>query len=117
MVYSREQVNELENVLQPLGCPREVRVRGLWIPSLVSLEILELLLFIIRVKRELKIVYRNGCRYNERLNSEAGGSKTPRTHWVESVVTSRFQGVGRLFFFRPFSFLVPRGRFLVGGAP
>jgi len=40
------------------------------------------LLFIIRVKRELKRVYRNGCRYNERLNAETGGSKTPRIHWV-----------------------------------
>jgi hypothetical protein len=40
------------------------------------------LLFIIRVKRELKRVYRNGCRYNERVNTETGGSKTPRTHWV-----------------------------------
>jgi hypothetical protein len=30
----------------------------------------ELLLFIIRVKRELKRVDRNGCRYNERLNAE-----------------------------------------------
>jgi hypothetical protein len=27
-------------------------------------------LFIIRAKRELKRVYRNGCRYNERLNAE-----------------------------------------------
>jgi len=27
-------------------------------------------LFIIRVKRELKREYRNGCRYNERLNAE-----------------------------------------------
>ncbi len=26
-----------------------------------------IVLFIIRVKRELKRVYRNGCRYNERL--------------------------------------------------
>jgi hypothetical protein len=43
------------------------------------------LLFIIRVKREVKRVYRNGCRYNERLNSETGGSKTPRTHWVVRV--------------------------------
>ncbi len=43
------------------------------------------LLFIIRVKRELKRVYRNGCRYNERLNAETGGSKTPRTHWVAQV--------------------------------
>jgi hypothetical protein len=33
-----------------------------------------LLWFIIRVKRELKRVYRNGCRYNERLNAETGGS-------------------------------------------
>ena len=43
------------------------------------------LLFILRVKRELKIVYRNGCRYNERLNAETGGSKTPRMHWVARV--------------------------------
>jgi hypothetical protein len=43
------------------------------------------LLFIIRVKRELKRVYRNGCRYNERLNAETGGSKTPHTHWVVQV--------------------------------
>ena len=41
-----------------------------------------LLLFIIRVKRELQRVYRNGCRYNEGLNAETGGSKTSRTHWV-----------------------------------
>ena len=40
------------------------------------------LLFIIRVKRELKRVYRHGCRYNERLNTETGGSKTSRIHWV-----------------------------------
>jgi hypothetical protein len=33
-----------------------------------------LLLFIIRVKRELKRVYRNGCRYNERLNTETDWS-------------------------------------------
>ncbi len=26
-------------------------------------------MFIIRVKRELQRVYRNGCRYNERLNA------------------------------------------------
>jgi hypothetical protein len=43
------------------------------------------LLFMIRVKRELKRVYKNGCRYNERLNAETGGSKTPRTHWVAWV--------------------------------
>jgi hypothetical protein len=43
------------------------------------------LLFIIRVNREIKTVYRNGCRYNERLNTETGGSKTPRTHWVVRV--------------------------------
>jgi hypothetical protein len=42
-----------------------------------------MLLFIIRVKRELKRVCRNGCRYNERLNAETGGSKTPRTHLIE----------------------------------
>jgi hypothetical protein len=39
-------------------------------------------LLIIRVKRELMIVYRNGCRYDERLNTETGGSKRPRVHWV-----------------------------------
>ncbi len=38
-----------------------------------------------RVKRELKRVYRNGCRYNERLKAETGGSKAPRTHWVARV--------------------------------
>ncbi len=27
----------------------------------------------------------HGCRYNERLNAETGGSKTPRTHWVVRV--------------------------------
>jgi len=43
------------------------------------------LLFIIRVKWELKRVYRNGCRCNERLNTETGGSKTPRIHWVALV--------------------------------
>ena len=43
------------------------------------------LLFTIRVKREVKRVYRNGCRYNERLNTETGGSKTPRIHWVARI--------------------------------
>jgi hypothetical protein len=43
------------------------------------------LMFIIRVKRELNRVYRNGCRYNERLNTETGGSKTPHIHWVTRV--------------------------------
>jgi hypothetical protein len=43
------------------------------------------LLFIIRVKRELKRVYINGCRYYERLNAETEGSKTPRIHWVARV--------------------------------
>jgi hypothetical protein len=43
------------------------------------------LLFIIRVKSELKRVYRNGCRYKERPHTETGGSKTTRTHWVERV--------------------------------
>ena len=27
----------------------------------------------------------SGCRYNERLNADTGGSKTPRTHWVAQV--------------------------------
>jgi hypothetical protein len=45
----------------------------------------QVVLFIIRVKRELKTVYRNGCRCNERLNAETGGSKTPRIHWVARV--------------------------------
>ncbi len=52
---------------------------------LVSSAGLGLLLFIIRVKRDLKRVYRNGCRYNERLNTETGGSKTSRIHWVARV--------------------------------
>ena len=52
---------------------------------LCNLKIVIILLFIIRVKRELKRVYRNGCRYNERLNDETGGSKTPRIHWVARV--------------------------------
>jgi hypothetical protein len=43
------------------------------------------MLFIIRVKREIQRVYRNGCRYNERLNAETGGSETPRVHWVDRV--------------------------------
>ncbi len=43
------------------------------------------LLFIIRVKWESKRVYRNGCRYNERLNTETGGPKTPHIHWVARV--------------------------------
>jgi hypothetical protein len=42
----------------------------------------ELKLFIIRVKREIKRVYINGCRYNERLNSKTEGSKTPRIHCI-----------------------------------
>ena len=37
-------------------------------------------LFILRVKRELKSVYINECRYNERLNAEIEGSKTPHIH-------------------------------------
>jgi hypothetical protein len=47
------------------------------------LEIYGCLLFIKRVKRDPKRVYRNGCRYNERLmrlNTETGGSKTPHTY-------------------------------------
>ncbi len=47
--------------------------------------VFNLLLFIIRVNRELKRVYRNGCRYNERLNAETGGSKTPCIHWIARV--------------------------------
>ncbi len=43
------------------------------------------MLFIIRVKRELQRVYRNGCRYNERLNAETGGSKTPLFVYYESI--------------------------------
>jgi hypothetical protein len=41
--------------------------------------------YIIRVKLELKRVYINGCRYNERLNVETEGSNTPRIHWVALV--------------------------------
>ena len=54
-------------------------VMGEWI------DVFTRLMFIIRVKREIKRVYRNGCRYNERLNTETGGSKTTRTHWVVGV--------------------------------
>jgi hypothetical protein len=46
-------------------------------------------LFIIRVNRELKRVYMNGCRCNERLNTETEGSKTPRIHWVVMSVCDR----------------------------
>jgi hypothetical protein len=35
--------------------------------SFACISLSVLVLFIIRVKRELKRVYRNGCRYNERL--------------------------------------------------
>jgi hypothetical protein len=49
---------------------------------------LEFLLFIIRVKRELKRVCRNGCRYNERLNAETGGSKTPHTRCAGKHIVS-----------------------------
>ena len=45
----------------------------------------KLKLFIIRVKRELKRVYINTCRYNERLNAETEGSKTTHIHWVALV--------------------------------
>jgi hypothetical protein len=56
----------------------------------VELEHLKIkMLFIIRVKRELTRVYRNGCRYNERLNPETGGSKTPRAHCVPRVNITR----------------------------
>jgi hypothetical protein len=48
---------------------------------------LKKLLFIIRVKWDLKRVYINGCRYNERLNTETEGSKTSRIHWVVWVNT------------------------------
>ena len=51
-----------------------------------------MLLFIIRVKRELKRVYRNGCRYNERLNVETGGSKTSRTYWVPGTYSKSSPG-------------------------
>jgi hypothetical protein len=40
-------------------------------------------------EREIKRVYRDGCRYNERLNTETGGSKTPHVHWVEGKHTVR----------------------------
>ena len=30
-------------------------------------------------------VYRNGCRYNEKLNTKTGGSKTSHTHWITWV--------------------------------
>ncbi len=37
-----------------------------------------LVLFIIRVKRELKRVYRNGCRYNERVGCLFGKENKKR---------------------------------------
>jgi hypothetical protein len=40
---------------------------------------------LLRPERELKRVYINGCRYNEGLNAEIGGSKTPHIHWVARV--------------------------------
>jgi hypothetical protein len=48
----------------------------------MSFYLLYLQLFIVRVNRELQRVYRNGCRYNERLNAETGGSQTSHIHWV-----------------------------------
>ncbi len=33
------------------------------------------------VNRELKRIYMDGCRYNERLNTETRGSKTSPIHW------------------------------------
>jgi hypothetical protein len=51
----------------------------------LNLGVQTILLFITRVQRELKRVYINGCRYNERLNTETEGSKTPRIHWVAWV--------------------------------
>ncbi len=45
-----------------------------------------LLLFFIIVKWELKRVYINGCRYNERLNAETEGSITPRIHWDVGIM-------------------------------
>jgi hypothetical protein len=35
--------------------------------------------------RATESIYRNGCRYNERRNTETGGSKTPHLHWVARV--------------------------------
>ncbi len=53
------------------------------------------LLFIIRVNREVKRVYINGCRYNERLNSETEGSKTSYIH-CQSTWVVRILVVGRV---------------------
>jgi hypothetical protein len=41
-------------------------------------------LFVVHYKSKAgaKRVYRNVCRYDERLNAETGGSKTPRIYWV-----------------------------------
>ena len=41
--------------------------------------------YIIRVKRELKRVYRNGCRYNERLNVETVLRKLNLVVYYESI--------------------------------
>ncbi len=59
-------------------------------------------LFIVRVKREVKRVYRNGCQYNERLNvetgSDTGGSKTSRIQWV-APRTAEASTISGTFFF------------------
>ncbi len=37
------------------------------------------------VKPDLKRIYIDGCRCNERLNSETEGSRTSHIHWVARV--------------------------------
>ena len=55
-------------------------------------------MFITRGKRYLKRIYIDGCRYNERLNTETGGSRTPHwksdIHWVTTCSKSRSSGHG-----------------------
>jgi hypothetical protein len=38
--------------------------------------------FCLLQKVDLKRIYIDECRYNERLNSKTEGSKTPHIHWV-----------------------------------
>jgi hypothetical protein len=43
-------------------------------------------------------MYIDGCRYNERLNAETGGSRTTHIHWVTRVHTLYTHFHGALYF-------------------
>jgi hypothetical protein len=81
------QVHDPDTMVAPLT-PKPTRKAKALVkspPTIDSQKIVPPGVVYLRVKREVKRVYRNGCRYNERLNSETGGSKTTRTHWVTRV--------------------------------